>query len=643
MVERPWNPYEIQLSCFMVLAVLSDIRECDSLNVEGLALMEFRERIKDDPYGAFLNWNSNHTEPCLWLGVQCIDGKVHNLDLSGFSLRGTLAPGLRKLRYMRSLVLSNNRLLGAIPKEIGELQLLESLDLRFNNLSGTIPDELGGMPSLKCLLLIGNNFHASTHREAERLNLLHECRCDQNLKLGSTMSNDCTYSKSGHRLKKGSYQNLQDGVAEDVAGRRRLLGEGNNLLVAGPPSGVMPLKLQGTQVVSRTGVFPALVSNEPHPLGGNQQPANVPRERDGSMSKRYILLVSSMLIFIFLVLGFFLIPRYTVAKTKQAQEAALLHRLSKVFVTGVPKLESSELQTACEDFSNIIDTYPGCLMYKGILSSGVEIAVVSTSIRSSQQWSDHAENEFKKKVHTLSRINHKNFVNLLGYCEEEDPFLRMMVFEYAPNGNLYEHLHVKDMEHLDWYSRMRIVMGTSYCLEYMHHELNPPVVLQSLQSDSILMSDDYAAKIADISFWGNILGEKEIPDEEQSGVCRGDLASSTEENVFCFGILLLEIVMARSPKREEGSLANWAAQYLSDKEKQSCLVDPTLKSFKKEELEIICEVIQECLADDPSQRPTMQQVTAKLREVTNISPEAATSRFSPLWWAELEILSAETT
>lgn len=40
-------------------------------------------------------------------------------------------------------------------------------------------------------------------------------------------------------------------------------------------------------------------------------------------------------------------------------------------------------------------------------------------------------------------MNHKNFVNLLGYCEEEEPFTRMMVFEYAPNGTLFEHLHSK--------------------------------------------------------------------------------------------------------------------------------------------------------------------------------------------------------
>lgn len=40
----------------------------------------------------------------------------------------------------------------------------------------------------------------------------------------------------------------------------------------------------------------------------------------------------------------------------------------------------------------------------------------------------------------MSRINHKNFLNLIGYCEEDECFSRMMVFEYALNGTLAEHL-----------------------------------------------------------------------------------------------------------------------------------------------------------------------------------------------------------
>ena len=58
-------------------------------------------------------------------------------------------------------------------------------------------------------------------------------------------------------------------------------------------------------------------------------------------------------------------------------------------------------------------------------------------------------------------------------------------------------LPVKEVEHLDWNARMRIVMGAAYCLQYMHHDLNPPVAHPNLNSTSIFLTDDYAAKVAD--------------------------------------------------------------------------------------------------------------------------------------------------
>jgi hypothetical protein len=65
---------------------------------------------------------------------------------------------------------------------------------------------------------------------------------------------------------------------------------------------------------------------------------------------------------------------------------------------GAQKLNRAELEVACEDFSNIINTFPTCTVFKGILSSGVEIGVVSTTISSSKDWSRSAESCFKKKV-----------------------------------------------------------------------------------------------------------------------------------------------------------------------------------------------------------------------------------------------------
>jgi len=66
-------------------------------------------------------------------------------------------------------------------------------------------------------------------------------------------------------------------------------------------------------------------------------------------------------------------------------------------------LDRGELETACEDFSNIVvDGYAGCTIYKGTLSSGVEIAVVSTLVTSSKNWSKSMELRYRKKVFYFS-------------------------------------------------------------------------------------------------------------------------------------------------------------------------------------------------------------------------------------------------
>ena len=65
---------------------------------------------------------------------------------------------------------------------------------------------------------------------------------------------------------------------------------------------------------------------------------------------------------------------------------------------GVPSLKRTELEVACEDFSNIIGSLPEGTIYKGTLSSGVEIGVASSAVTSSQNWSKNMETQFRKKV-----------------------------------------------------------------------------------------------------------------------------------------------------------------------------------------------------------------------------------------------------
>lgn len=306
-------------------------------------------------------------------------------------------------------------------------------------------------------------------------------------------------------------------------------------------------------------------------------------------------------------------------------------QLRKAFVTGVPSLGRAELETACENFSNVIGTVSDNALYKGTLSSGVEIAVASSPVKSAKEWSDRSEEQFRNKISVLSKVNHKNFMNLLGYCTCDDPFTRMMVFEYAPCGSLFEHLHVREAEHLDWPTRLRIIMGVTYCLEHMN-QLDPPVTPRALNSSSIYLTEDYAAKFSDTEFWKD--------DEADAAPTR---SAGHDSIVYKFGILLLEVISGRLPFSEDhGLLVLWASSYLDGKRPIGSMADPVLRASSpvpEEDLAALCDVVRLCINREAAKRPSMGEVAGLMKGAVRLSPEQTTPRNNPLWWAELEIMS----
>ncbi|KAH9797344.1 protein MALE DISCOVERER 2 [Citrus sinensis] len=678
-----WNSIGFQFFCFLVLINNLENQGCWSLNLEGMALLEFRTRVISDPFGVFSNWNKNDSTPCLWSGVRCLNGKVQMLDMKERSLEGTLAPDLGKLSDLRFLVLQKNHFSGVIPKELGELTKLELLDLSNNKLSGIIPVEISRLPSLKRLLLGNNKFEGSIPLELSRFTLLSELQFDDYLtsaEVAGIRSVNRKFGQYGFKIGEDSLHTNGDHSCANLPGssethlvqhsqnlinvaRRKLLEQSSNLAAEPATVGSSSDQVIALPTSRSSGTFPAIPTATKKHFPGPAASPPIVSAVQGSISKfnksskptspapsdssesiwKYFLIIPGLFAVLIIAAAAFFTCQTRAVRTIRPWRTGLSGQLQKAFVTGVPKLNRLELDTACEDFSNIIDTQSGCTIYKGTLSSGVEIAVAATAIASSKDWLKSQEMAYRKQVDTLSRINHKNFVNLIGYCEDDEPFNRMMVFEYAPNGTVFEHLHIKEMDHLDWNARMRIIMGTAYCLQYMHHELNPPVAHSNLSSHCIYLTDDYAAKVAEICFTTIALPKSKVSDDIENSVLPP--LADPETNIYSFGILMLEIISGKLPYCEEKELSieKWAADYLNEPRNFSCMIDPSLKSFKQNELEAICEVIKECIKTDLRQRPTMNDIIVQLRQVINISPEQAVPRLSPLWWAELEILSAETT
>ncbi|KAK6136554.1 hypothetical protein DH2020_029695 [Rehmannia glutinosa] len=106
------------------------------------------------------------SDPCTsWAGVQCTNGRVTGINISGFrrTRRGSQIPqfsvdALRNLTLLSSFNASNFALPGPIPQWLGlQLVALQVLDLRSCSINGAIPITLGNLSSLVELYLSSNN------------------------------------------------------------------------------------------------------------------------------------------------------------------------------------------------------------------------------------------------------------------------------------------------------------------------------------------------------------------------------------------------------------------------------------------------------------------------------------------------------
>ncbi|XP_042515906.1 probable LRR receptor-like serine/threonine-protein kinase At3g47570 [Macadamia integrifolia] len=124
-----------------------------------LALLEFKKKIYDDPYGVLSSWN-NSIHYCNWRGITC--GHQHQqrairLDLHGKGLVGSISPSIGNLTFLHFLNLGNNSFHGKIPQEIGNLIRLHTIVFYDNSLEGEVPTTLANCTRLREIWFTYNN------------------------------------------------------------------------------------------------------------------------------------------------------------------------------------------------------------------------------------------------------------------------------------------------------------------------------------------------------------------------------------------------------------------------------------------------------------------------------------------------------
>ncbi|KAM1146149.1 hypothetical protein COP2_039206 [Malus domestica] len=654
-----------QLLCCLIAGVL--FVGCESFGShEVWALTTFKEAIYEDPHLVLSNWNALDADPCAWSGITCSVARDHviKINISSSSIRGFLVPDLGQLSFLQELTLHGNRLLGIIPKELGLLKYLTVLDLGANELTGPIPPELGNLTSVVKINLQSNGLSGRLPPELGNLGHLEELWLDRNKLQGTVPANGDTGLPSNLH---GMYASTSNITGLCRSSQLKVADFSYNFFVGSIPECLEYLPrtsfqgncLQKQDPKQRPAELCAGVPpSKGHP-GSNPQhkPAKeVSKHREASKPAWLLALeivTGTMVCSLFLVAVFTAVQKCNSKssiiipwKKSSSEKDHIAVYIDSEMLKDVARFSRQELEVACEDFSNIIGSSPDSLVYKGNIKGGPEIAVISFCIKE-EHWTSYLELYFQREVTDLARLNHENAAKLLGYCNESAPFTRMLVFEYASNGTLYEHLHFGEGCQLSWTRRMKIIIGIAQGLKYFHSELEPPFTISELNSSAVYLTEHFLPKLVDFESWKTILArsEKKLGSiSGQGAICV--LPNSMEArhldvkgNVYAFGILLLEIISGRPPFcKDKGCLIDWAKDYLELPDVMSYVVDPELKHFSYDDLKVLCDVVNLCTHPDPTKRPSMQELCTMLESKIDTSVSAEL-KASNLAWAELALSS----
>ncbi|KAJ3693544.1 hypothetical protein LUZ60_009024 [Juncus effusus] len=297
----------------------------------------------------------------------------------------------------------------------------------------------------------------------------------------------------------------------------------------------------------------------------------------------------------------------------------------------------TELRSATESFNknNILGEGGYGRVYKGKLSDGSVVAVKQLAVTSNQ-----GKRQFVTEIATISAVQHRNLVKLLGCCIEVNTPL--LVYEYLENGSLDQALFGKRSLYLDWSTRFEICLGVARGLAYLHEESSVRIVHRDIKASNILLDKELNPKISDFGLAKLYDDKKTHISTRVAGTIgylapeyamRGHLTEKTD--VFAFGVVLLEVVAGRANSDpalspDQVYLLEWAWN-LYEKKQALEILDPKLASCNEEQALRMIGISLLCTQGSPLQRPSMSRVVSMLTGDAEISEVISRPSYLTEW------------
>ncbi|KAL4561112.1 hypothetical protein LXL04_033274 [Taraxacum kok-saghyz] len=214
---------------------------------------------------------------------------------------------------------------------------------------------------------------------------------------------------------------------------------------------------------------------------------------------------------------------------------------------------------------------------------------------------------FANELSNMGRLNHRNLVQLYGWCTEHGEML--IVYHCIANrllGQLLSHHnHRRSQPVLQWGHRYTILKSLAGAVQYLDNEWEEQVIHRNITSSAIGVEPDMNPRLGSFAL-AEFLTRNEKDHHE----------ATTMADVYSFGVVVLEVVtgqMAVDFRNADVLLVRRVHEFESQEKDYKQLVDPRLDGeYDHEELVRLVKLGVACTWSNPMLRPTMRQVVSIL-------------------------------
>ncbi|GAB2269562.1 Receptor-like protein kinase 7 [Dionaea muscipula] len=530
---------------------------------------------------------------------------LSNLFAWNNKLSGNLPPEISQASSLTYVDLSGNQLTGEIPGSIGNLKQVSTLHLEGNKLSGDIPDSIGSCLHLSDLNLAENSLSGEIPASLGSLPVLNSLNL--------------------------SYNQLSGQIPNALSSLRLSLFDLSYNELSGPIPGSLYVEAYNGSFAGNNGLCGYDVKSFP------------PCSSRGSGDSR-TLIICFLLGFAALVLllgGYMYLKRKDIGKEGGSDSFKSDHHSWDMKSYHVLTFTEDEILDSIRE-ENLIGKGGSGNVYKARLKDGKYLAVkhiwnsgcgpTKKKSRSSTPILSRRGSkckEFDSEVRTLSSIRHVNVVKL--YCSITSEDSSLLVYEYMPNGSLWDRLHLCKKLGIDWQTRYEIALGAAKGLEYLHHGYERPVIHRDVKSSNILLDEFLKPRIADFGLAKIVQANNNDGSSRDSSAhviqgTHGYIAPeygytskvNEKSDVYSFGVVLMELVSGRRPIEPEfgdgKDIVSWVSTKLKDRGTVFSIIDSAIPDPLKDEAVKVLKIAILCTTRLPDLRPTMRTVVQMLED-----------------------------